>query len=113
MDFSFSVDRLQEKYRHEYEISGEPVGILASIDAKKNDTRVIRRYKRALPRRADTRLLLRARNGRGCRQIEAVNATVLTRGALRKFHGSVRLSRKGQKQVVHPAPYTELQELLG
>ena len=28
-----------------------------------------------------------ARNGRGCRQIEAVNATVLPRGALRNFHG--------------------------
>ena len=27
-----------------------------------------------------------ARNGQGCRQIEAVNATVLPKGALRKFH---------------------------
>ena len=27
-----------------------------------------------------------ARNGRGYKQIEAVNATVLPRGALRKFH---------------------------
>ena len=35
-----------------------------------------------------------ARNGRGCRQIEAVNATVLPRGALRKFHACARLSRK-------------------
>ena len=28
-----------------------------------------------------------ARDGRGCRPIEAVNGTVLPRGALRTFHG--------------------------
>ena len=35
-----------------------------------------------------------ARNGRGCRQIEVVNAAVLPRGALRMFHACARLSRK-------------------
>ena len=35
-----------------------------------------------------------ARNGRGCRQIEAVSSIVLPRGALRKVHGCVRLCRE-------------------
>ena len=41
-----------------------------------------------------------ARNGRGCRQIKAVNATVLPRAALLmgKFYGCVRLSRKRQNR---------------
>ena len=43
-------------------------------------------------------------NGRECGRIEAVNATVLPRGALRQFHGRVRLSR--EKDKTDPAPYT-------
>ena len=45
-----------------------------------------------------------ARNGRGYKQIEAVNATVLPRGALRKFHAC---SAEIEKQTLHPAPYAE------
>ena len=36
---------------------------------------------------------LHVRNGRGCRPIEAVYATVLPRRALKRFHGCVRLRR--------------------
>ena len=39
-----------------------------------------------------------ARNGRGCTQIKAVNATLLPRGALRNFHGLVRLRRERQSR---------------
>ena len=45
-----------------------------------------------------------ARNGRGYRQIAAVNATVLPRVALRKFCGFVRLSRERENRpyTLHP-----------
>ena len=43
-------------------------------------------------------------NGRACRQIEAVNTTVLPRDTLRQFHGRVRLSR--EKGKMDPTPCT-------
>ena len=48
-------------------------------------------------------------NGERCRQIEVVNATVLQRGAVRKTHASVGLSRKGEtcrKGETYPKSYT-------
>ena len=43
-------------------------------------------------------------NGRRCGQIEAVNATVLPRGALKKFHACVRLStkRRNRRCILNP-----------
>ena len=47
-----------------------------------------------------------ARHGRGCREIEAVNATVLPRGALRS---SMFAAGRGDiEKQSHPAPYAKL-----
>ena len=45
------------------------------------------------------------RSGRGCRQIDAANATVLPTGAIGNVHGGVRWSREGQGRpcTLHPA----------
>ena len=52
-------------------------------------------------------------NGRGCRQIEAVNATVLPRSAPINFHGLSQVEQRKTKQTVHSAPYTELYQVPG
>ena len=48
-----------------------------------------------------------ARNGRGCRKIESINATVLPRGARRNLNGWVRLGGEMTKRTytLHPELY--------
>ena len=70
--------------------------------------------RRASPRRADTRLgLAHARNDRGCRQIEGVNATVLPRDRSKINRVWVKSKRKHwiistSNKLCHPAQYVQI-----